>query len=85
VEIAQARDRFFRAHLAEAGTIVQRAIARSELAAGTDPAALIELVIGPVLLRSLFMGVDLDPPTAAAIVARAEAALVGLVTTPRVA
>jgi AcrR family transcriptional regulator len=75
-EIAQARDRFFAAHLVEAGTVVERAIARSELAPGTDPVALIELVIGPALLRSLFMGLDLDPPAVAAIVARAEAALV---------
>ncbi|HET6318994.1 MAG TPA: TetR/AcrR family transcriptional regulator [Chloroflexota bacterium] len=75
-EIAQARDRFFAAHLVEAGTVVERAIARSELAPATDPGALIELVIGPALLRSLFMGLDLDPPAVAAIVARAEAALI---------
>jgi AcrR family transcriptional regulator len=75
-EIAQARDRFFAAHRVEAGTVVERAIARSDLAPGTDPGALIELVIGPALLRSLFMGLDLDPPAVAAIVARAEAALV---------
>jgi AcrR family transcriptional regulator len=75
-EIAQARDCFFTAHLAEARAIVERAVARSELPAGTDPGALIELVIGPAPLRSLFMGLELDPPAAAAIVARAEAALV---------
>ncbi|HET6317634.1 MAG TPA: TetR/AcrR family transcriptional regulator [Chloroflexota bacterium] len=75
-EVAHARDRFFSAHLVEAGTIVERAIARSELETGTDPGALIELVIGPALLRSLFMGLELDPPAVAAIVARAEAALV---------
>jgi AcrR family transcriptional regulator len=74
-EIARARDRFFAAHLAEAQTIVDRAVARSELPPGTDPAALVELVIGPALLRTLFMGLDLGPVAAAEIVARAAAAL----------
>jgi AcrR family transcriptional regulator len=74
-EIARARDRFFAAHIAEAHSIVQRAIARRELDPDTDPGALVELVIGPALLRTLFMGLDLNPPAATAIVARAEAAL----------
>jgi AcrR family transcriptional regulator len=74
-EIARARDRFFAAHLEEARSIIDRAVARSELPWGTDPGVLIELVIGPALLRSLFMGLELDAPSAAAIAARAEAAL----------
>src|SRR5262249_48655403 len=74
-EIAQARDRFFAAHLAEARLLVERAVARSEVPPGTDPAALIELVIGPALLRTLFMGLELDAAAASAIVSRAEAAL----------
>jgi AcrR family transcriptional regulator len=74
-EIAQARDRFFAAHLAEARSLVGRAVARSEVPSGTDPAALIELVIGPALLRTLFMGLELDPAAASAIVSRAEAGL----------
>lgn len=74
-QVASARDRFFAAHLREAQLIIDRAAARSELPAGTSPNALIELVIGPALLRSLFMGDDLDPATVAAIVERAEAAL----------
>jgi AcrR family transcriptional regulator len=74
-EIERARDRFFAAHLEEARTIVQRAIARSELPAGSDPAALVELVIGPALLRMLFMGRSLDAQAAASIVRHAETAL----------
>jgi AcrR family transcriptional regulator len=74
-EIARARDRFFAAHMAEARTILQRASARSELRPGTDPEALVELVIGAALVRSLFMGKDLDSESISAIVTRAEAAL----------
>jgi AcrR family transcriptional regulator len=74
-EIAQARDRFLAAHLAEARLVVQRAVARSELPPGTDPGVLIELVIGPALLRTLLLGLDLGPEAAAGIAARAEAAL----------
>jgi len=73
--IARARDRFFAAHLAEARVILERAVARGEVARGADPAALVELVIGPALLRTLFLGLDLDPPAVAAIVARTQAAL----------
>ena len=74
-EVARARDRFFAAHLEEARSIVERAVARSELPPGAEPHVLVELVIGPALLRTLFMGLDLGPPAARAIVARAEAAL----------
>jgi AcrR family transcriptional regulator len=74
-EIARARDRFFAAHLEEAQSIIDRAVTRAELPAGTDPGVLIELVIGPALLRTLLMGLALDQAAAAAIVARAEAAL----------
>ena len=76
-EVVCARDRFFVAHLREAQLIIDRAAARSELAAETSANALIDLVIGPALLRSLFMGEDLGPATVAAIVERAEAALRG--------
>jgi AcrR family transcriptional regulator len=76
-EIASARDRFFAAHLREAQLIIDRAVARTELPARTSPNALIDLVIGPALLRSLFMGEDLGPATVAAVVTRAEAALRG--------
>jgi AcrR family transcriptional regulator len=74
-EVAAARDRFWAAHLDEAGVIVERAVGRSELPAGTDPAALVDLVIGPALLRLVMMGQDLGPSEVSAIVARAVAAL----------
>jgi AcrR family transcriptional regulator len=75
VEVARARDRFLAVHLAEAGVVVDRAVSRGELPPGTDPGVLIELVIGPALLRTLLMGLDLGPEVAAQIAARAEAAL----------
>ncbi len=74
-EVAAARDGFWAAHLEEARGIVDRAVARSELPVGTDPAALVDLVIGPALLRLLLMGQDLGPSDVARIVARAIAAL----------
>ena len=74
-EVAAARDRFWEAHLVEAGDIVDRAVARSELPAGTDPAALVELLVGPALLRLLLMGQRLDEPEIVAIVRRAIASL----------
>jgi AcrR family transcriptional regulator len=76
-EVAQARDRFWAAHMEEARRIVERAVARSELPASADPEALIELVIGPALLRALLMGRDLAPKDARMIVGRAIAALQG--------
>lgn len=74
-EIAEARDRFWAAHMEEARRIVDRAVARSELPAGTDPEALVDLVIGPALLRALLMGRDLGPTNARMIVGRAIGAL----------
>jgi len=54
---------------------VDRAVARSELPAGTEPAALVELLVGPALLRLLLMGQRLDEPEIVAIVRRAIASL----------
>jgi AcrR family transcriptional regulator len=76
-DIAAARDRFWAAHHAEAAVIVDRAMRRSELPHGTDPAALIDLVIGPVLLRLLLMGQRLEDGDVAEIVARAITGLGG--------
>lgn len=76
-EVAVARDRFWDAHLDEARGIVERAVARSELPNGTDPAALVDLVIGPALLRLVLMGQDLEPVELSRIVDRAIAALRG--------
>jgi len=76
-EVAAARDRFWGAHLDEAHGIVERAVARSELPAATDPAALVDLVIGPALLRLVLMGQDLEPVELSMIVDRAIAALRG--------
>ena len=74
-DVAEARDRFFAAHLREAQLIMDRAVARGELRADTSPEALVELIIGPALLRSLFMGRELDVAAVGAIITRAQAAL----------
>ena len=74
-EVAAARDRFWAAHLEEAQGIVDRAVMRGELPVGTDPAALVDLVIGPALLRLLMMGHVLEPSDVSEIVTRAIAAL----------
>jgi AcrR family transcriptional regulator len=74
-EVAAARDRFWAAHLDEARGIVDRAVARTELPPDTDPAALIDLVIGPALLRLLMMGQELGPSEVTQIVTRAISAL----------
>ena len=74
-EIAAARDRFWAAHEVEASGIVERAIARSELPPGTEPAALVDLVIGPALLRLLLKGEDIGEREASEIVTRAVTSL----------
>lgn len=74
-DVAAARDRFWAAHLEESGGIVERAVERSELPTGTDPAALLDLVIGPALLRLVLMGQHLEPTDVTRIVDRAIAAL----------
>lgn len=76
-EVLRARDRFWAAHLEEVRSIVGRALARSEIPPDTDPLALVELVIGPALVRALLMGRGLSPADGEAIVARALAALSG--------
>jgi AcrR family transcriptional regulator len=73
--LARARDRFFAAHMEEAQSIIDRAVVRGELPAGTDAGALIELVIGAALVRTLLMGHELTAEAAADIVTRAQAAL----------
>lgn len=74
VEAAEARDRFWAAHLDEMRAVVERAATRGEVPPGTDAAGLADLVIGPVLVR-LFMGLELTPAASEAIVDRALAAL----------
>jgi AcrR family transcriptional regulator len=76
-ELVAARDRFWAAHQVEAHAVVARAVARGELGPDTDPSALIDLVVGPALLRLLLMGQDLGLDDASTIVARAIVALGG--------
>lgn len=76
-ETARARDRFWEMHRVEVTNIVDRAVARGELPAGTDPEALIELVIGPALVRLVMRGLPIDAAFARSAAARVAAAFEG--------
>ena len=52
--------RFWAERLALDGVIVERAIERGEVAAGTEPGRVIEAVIGPIHLRLLLTGEPVD-------------------------
>jgi len=58
--LAAANRRFWAERLALDGAIVERAIARGEVAAGTDPGRVIEAVLGPIHLRLLLTGEPVD-------------------------
>jgi AcrR family transcriptional regulator len=52
--VRAAQQTFFAERFARSGAIVERAVARGELAAGTDPRRLLELAASPVYFRVLF-------------------------------
>jgi AcrR family transcriptional regulator len=58
--LAAANRRFWAERLALDGAIVERAIERGEVAAGTDPGRVIEAVLGPIHLRLLLTGEPVD-------------------------
>ena len=58
--LAAANSRFWAERLALDGVIVERAIERGEVAAGTDPRLVIEAVLGPIHLRLLLTGERVD-------------------------
>jgi AcrR family transcriptional regulator len=58
--LAAANRRFWDERLALDGAIVERAIERGEVAAGTDPRRVIEAVLGPIHLRLLLTGEPVD-------------------------
>ena len=66
--LAAANRQFWAERLALDGVIVERAIARGEVAAGTDPGRVIEAVIGPIHLRLLLTGEPVDHSFLEAIV-----------------
>lgn len=74
-EVARARDRFWEAHRAEAAAIIARAAARGELPPSTDPELLIEMLIGPALVRMVLSGRPIDADLARSVAARVVAAL----------
>ena len=74
-EIAAARPVLGRHISVEACGIVERAVARSQILARTDPAALVDLVVGPALLRLLLMGQELPQTEIEVPVRRAIASL----------
>jgi AcrR family transcriptional regulator len=66
--LAEANQRFWAERLALDAAIVERAIERGEIAAGTDPRRAIEAVLGPIHLRLLLTGEPVDQPFLAGIV-----------------
>lgn len=71
---AEARTDYWRTRFAGASVIVERAVARGELAADTDPEALVELLVAPAYLRLLLTGRPLDDALVSSSVARVLAA-----------
>jgi len=59
-DLAAAAEAFWAERLALDGAIVERAIARGEVALTTDPTQVIEAVIGPIHLRLLLTGQPID-------------------------
>jgi AcrR family transcriptional regulator len=66
--LAAANRRFWDDRLALDSTIVERAIERGEVPAGTDPRQVIESVLGPIHLRLLLTGEPIDDRFLEAIV-----------------
>ncbi len=58
--LADASRSFWSTHIELARDIVERAIARGEVPAETDPGAVIETLIAPIYFRLLVSGEDLD-------------------------
>jgi hypothetical protein len=69
-ELAQARDQFWAAHAAEVRLILDRAVNRGEIRVRPDPLAVIDMIIGPAMLRMLFMGLEVNPAEREQIVDR---------------
>ena len=55
-ELSDVRTQLWADRLRRAQAIPQRAIQRGELAAGTDPAAVIDMLVGPIYLRRFIQG-----------------------------
>ncbi|AQZ61975.1 Transcriptional regulator, TetR family [[Actinomadura] parvosata subsp. kistnae] len=53
-------DRFWPARFKASGVIFERAVARGELPAGTDPGFLLEMISGPLYFHWLMLGHPLD-------------------------
>jgi AcrR family transcriptional regulator len=60
--LAAANRRFWRERLRLDAAIVERAIERGEVAAGTEPTQVIESVLAPIHLRLLLTGEPIDRP-----------------------
>lgn len=62
--IAEIKHRFFEDRFRRAEPVTTRAIARGEIPAGTDPAAVVKTLIAPIYLRLLVTAEPLDETTA---------------------
>jgi hypothetical protein len=67
-DLAAVRREFWTTRFALNRQVVQRAVARGELPARTDPDLVVEAVLGPLYLRLLVTGEPLDRAFAARVV-----------------
>jgi AcrR family transcriptional regulator len=67
-ELTGALNEFWSRRMALSDVIVERAVARGEVAAGTDPRPVVEAVVGPIWFRMLLTGEPIDDPFLAALV-----------------
>ncbi len=58
--LASAAHAFWAERMAAAAPVVERAVARGELPAGTDPTLVVEAVVAPIWLRLLLTGEPID-------------------------
>jgi AcrR family transcriptional regulator len=68
-DVADVGAEFWSDRLARTGVIVERAIARGEVPAGTDPHLVIETLIGPLYVRLLLTGEPIDEALGARVAA----------------
>jgi hypothetical protein len=63
-EVQQGRREFYKLRFEQAGTVVERAIARGELPEGTDPHAVLKTMAAPLYFRLLVLPEPIDDAVA---------------------
>jgi AcrR family transcriptional regulator len=60
-DVQRAQAAFWDERFARSGALIERAVARAELPAGTDPRTVLETAASPIYLRSLFTSETITP------------------------